>query len=317
MGVLAGSAGLTAKAGRDPGVAARQLGSVEDLVGVKRGQRHLGGTDQKEPVALDLVDHLALSGKVAGAVKRALSHQHRWHHRLEPLGAHGLDREADQRQLDHDEIAEQIGKARARRRRGLLDLDPAMHRAELDMVANVEVELTRLADLAQGDGIVLPTLWRLRIGKVGKRHGELVATPLDLAELGLHLLELSRDRLHLLDHRGGVAAGALGGGDLIGGLVLAGAASLDLGQQLAAAGVEGQQLVEGLGGAAARERGAGRARVLADRPQIQHDGMTVATSRMPTTRPSGSSGGRPRCLRTRRRTRRSARPHLRRRCSGA
>ena len=75
---------------------------------------------------------------------------------------------------------------------------------------------------------------------------------------------------HALDQLVRVLAGALARRDLVGGLVLGRAAALDLGQQLAPSGVELEQLVELRGRAAALERRAGRARVLADRAQVEH-----------------------------------------------
>jgi hypothetical protein len=47
-GVLAVAAGLAAEAGREAGVAQRQL--VDDLAGVEAGERHLGGADEVEVV---------------------------------------------------------------------------------------------------------------------------------------------------------------------------------------------------------------------------------------------------------------------------
>jgi hypothetical protein len=52
----------------------------------------------------------------------------------------------------------------------------------------------------------------------------------------------------------------------LGGLVAAGTQSLDFGQQLAAAGIELEQVVEVPGGADAGERRPGGRRVLADAP---------------------------------------------------
>ena len=86
--VLAGGAGLAPEAGRDPGVAARQLAGVEDVAGVEGGERDLRGADQEQVVALvRLVDHLPLAREHPGAVQRALAHEDRRDHRLEALGA--------------------------------------------------------------------------------------------------------------------------------------------------------------------------------------------------------------------------------------
>ena len=92
------------------------------------GERDLGGADQEQLVALDLVDHLPLAGEEPGPVERPLADEHRRDDRLEALGADHLDGEADQRQLDQHEVAEQVGEARARGGGRLLDLDPAVAR---------------------------------------------------------------------------------------------------------------------------------------------------------------------------------------------
>ena len=54
---------------------------------------------------------------------------------------------------------------------------------ELEVVADVEVELGALADLAQRDRVLLAALGRLGVGQVGERRGERVAALLDLGEL--------------------------------------------------------------------------------------------------------------------------------------
>ncbi len=108
--------------------------------------------------------------------------------------------------------------------------------------------------------------------QIRQRYRERVAALLDLGELGLELLDLGRDRLHPLDHVGGVLARALARRDLLGSLVLRGSAALGLRQQLPATRVELEQLVESVSRAAARERLPGRARVVADSPQVEHGG---------------------------------------------
>ena len=258
-----------------PRVAARQLAGVQDLVRVERRQRDLRGADQEQLVAGNLVDHLPLAGEEAGAVQRALADEHRRDHRNEPLAADQLDREAHQGQLDQHQVAEQVGEARARGLARLLHLDPAVGEAQVEVVADLELELGALADLPQDHGVVLGrpfrSLWRRKVGKLGH---ELVALRLDLGQLGLELLHLGAHLAHLGDQRLGVLPGALRRRDLVGGPVLPGAPLLDLGKQLTAALVEAQQLVEGLGGAAPRQRGPGRLGVLADAPKVEHQWST-------------------------------------------
>ena len=148
---LPGGAGLAPEAGGDPGVAPRQLVGLEDLVGVQRGERDLGGADEEELVALDLVDHLPLAREEAGAVAAAPSRTRTGgHDRLEALGAQPLDREPDQGELDHHQVAEQVGEARARGLGRLLHLDPAVALGRgRGGRASSKSKSRRLADLAE------------------------------------------------------------------------------------------------------------------------------------------------------------------------
>ena len=96
--------------------------------------------------------------------------------------------------------------------------------------------------------------------------GEGVATLLDLGELSLRLLDLAARRSHRARStsprpRPARFASAISSDTWFGSR----AGFLDLGQQLAAAGVELEELVEVSAGAAALERCSGRARVVADR----------------------------------------------------
>ena len=145
-----------------------------------------------------------------------------------------------------------------------------MLESELEVIADLEVEGRGLAHLAHGERVVGTAVGRLRMREVGQGRGEGVAALLDRGQLGLHPLELGRHPLDPLDHLAGVLAGPLARRDLVRGRVLGGPAALDLRQQLAPAGVEGEQLVEGLGGTAPLQRGPGGSRVLANRAQVEH-----------------------------------------------
>ena len=188
-GVLAGGAGLAAEAGRDPGVASGSP-RLDDLVGVQGGEGDLGGADQEQLVLGDLVDHLPLAGEEPGPEQRALADQDRRHDRREPLLAEQLDGEADQRQLDQHEVAEQVGEAGARGGGGLLGLDQAEGAADVEMVADLEAEPGRSPTSRRttaSSSVV--AVGRLRVGRVGNRRREPVAIVLDRLELGLELLD--------------------------------------------------------------------------------------------------------------------------------
>jgi hypothetical protein len=94
-----------------------------------------------------------------------------------------------------------------------------------------------------------------------------------------------RDRLRR------VLAAPLGLGDLRGGLVSVRPQRLELGQQLAAAGVERGDLVNGAGElrAAPPERGANRVALLADQPQIDN-GRAPSWSMAKGGRPAAATG---------------------------
>ena len=196
-GVLAGGAGLAAKAGGDPRVTQRQVATVEDLARVQAGEGDLGGADEEELVLFDLVDHLPLAGEEPGPVQRLLADEHRGHHRGEPLLAGDLDGEPDERQLQQDEIPDQIGEAGAGEGGGLLGLDQAEGPAEVEVVAGLEAEGRVLTDLAHDDRVLVGlAIGRVGVRRVGDRGGELVASGNHLGELRLELLDPGGDVAH-------------------------------------------------------------------------------------------------------------------------
>ena len=126
-----------------PGVAQRQLVGGQDLVAVHRGQRHLGGADEVEVVVGQGVDLLLGVGQKAGAVQRLLADEHRRDHRLKALAAELLHGVAHERQLQQDQVAAQVGKARAREPRAALHVDARP--GQLEMVAAAGLALADLA----------------------------------------------------------------------------------------------------------------------------------------------------------------------------
>ena len=110
--VLPGGTGLAAKAAREARIAPRQLVAGEDLVVVQRCERHLGGPDEIQIVVLEPVDLLLGVGQEPGAVERALAHEDGRDHGLEARRAERLQRVADERELQEDELSAQVREPR-------------------------------------------------------------------------------------------------------------------------------------------------------------------------------------------------------------
>ena len=134
--VFAGGASLAAKAGGEAGVAQRQALGVEDLFVVQRGERNLGGAHEEELIRREAVDLLLGVGQEAGAVQRPLAHQHRRDHRLEAVRAQLLEDPPHQRQLEHHEVAFEVGEARARELGGVIHVD--QRPGQLQVVAGLK-----------------------------------------------------------------------------------------------------------------------------------------------------------------------------------
>src|SRR6185436_13018887 len=215
--VAAGGAGLAPEAGGEAGVAQRQLLGVEDLAGVQGRQRDLRGADEEEVVLGYLVDLVAIAGQESRPVESLFANQDGWDDRLVALAADEVDREADQRQLEQDEVALYVGEAGAGELRRRLHVDQAELGADLEVIARLEVEARPLPLLAQDDGVLLGhPVGDVGIGKVGKGAGEAVELGLDLLQLGFARLDPLLQALygpHLLR---GVLAALLRLADLLG-----------------------------------------------------------------------------------------------------
>jgi hypothetical protein len=137
------------------------------------------------------------------------------------------------------------------------------------VVARLEVELRGVSDDAHHDGVLLGrAVRRVGIRKVRELGQQLVDLALDLRQLLLEALDLLRQRVRLGDRCVGVLAGAFGLRDLLGDLLLRGAAVLDLRQQAPAPAVELQQRVDLVRRAAARERCLDPLRIAADQFEV-------------------------------------------------
>jgi hypothetical protein len=121
--------------------------------------------------------------------------------------------------------------------------------SEFEVVQRLEVEVGGLADLAQGDVVLVGLAVRgLGLGDVRELAEEFVAPPVELDELGLELLELGLERARglpgLLEARIVGLPCACGLLDLRRELVLLRPDRVDPGVELAAALVDLDQLIE-------------------------------------------------------------------------
>ena len=133
---LPGGPGLAAEAGRDPGVAQGQRARLDDLVGVQGGQRRPprcrpgtarpSGPRRSSPARRGRTRSRRAPTRERGPAGRPAS---------KPSSPSDLDGEADQRQLEQDQVAHQVGEAGARGRRRLLGLDQAERPAEVEVIA--------------------------------------------------------------------------------------------------------------------------------------------------------------------------------------
>jgi hypothetical protein len=142
------------------------------------------------------------------------------------------------------------------------------------MVERLETELRRLPHLPERDVLLLGlAVGRLRLGDVRQRAEQLIARLTQLGQLRLELLELRLElarRLPRLLELRLVGLARFGGLlDLSRELVLLGADPVGPRDQLAAALIGGQQLVELLGRASPRQRRSDRLRIAADLLEVE------------------------------------------------
>jgi hypothetical protein len=217
-------------------------------------------------------------------VERLLPDQHRRDRGLEPLGPDPLHREANQGELQHDQVAEQVGEARARGAGRRLHLDPAVPLTELQVVERLEVELRVVPHLPHRDVVLLGLPLRgIRVREIRQRGKQLVALLAELRELGLELLELGLERAgcltRLLELRVIRLAGASGLLDLPRQLVLLGADLVDPCIQLAPTLVGGKELIQLLRGTPSAQCRADLLGVATDLLQIERGWLPLGGCR--------------------------------------
>jgi hypothetical protein len=146
--------------------------------------------------------------------------------------------------------------------------------AELQVVEGLEVEVGTIADLAEGDVVLLGLpVRRVRLRDVRERREELIAPLIELAELRLELLEFGLEPTRLLTGLRELGLVDLPGLcrllDLTRELVLLGADLIDPGVELAAPPVDLDQLVQLLRRTPSAQRRADGVRIAADLLEVE------------------------------------------------
>ena len=155
-----------------------------------------------------------------------------------------------------------------------LHVDQAELGADLEVVAGLEVELGALADLADDDRVLLGHPFRrVGSGRLRQRRGNPVRSALTfsssaLADLDRLLQGLPTRAIHRSARRPRPAVWRRRSASRA--VVALGLGAPRIGQQLAPAGVEGEQLVDLHGGAAARQSRLDPLGVGADQLQVEH-----------------------------------------------
>jgi hypothetical protein len=130
--------------------------------------------------------------------------------------------------------------------------------AQLEVIEGLEVELGPLADLPEGDVVLLGvTIRRVRVRQVGQRDQDLLAALVEFIELGLELLELRLQRARPLAQLGELGVSRLAGLgrllDLRGQLVLIRPDRVGSRVELAPALVGAEELIDTFGRPPARQ----------------------------------------------------------------
>ena len=160
-----------------------------------RRERDFAGADKA--VAVDrLVDLSAVGGEEAGAVHGLLAYQHRRHDGAKALGADDGEAVLHERELQQHEVALEVGETRAADLGAALHVDEVERKAEVQVVLDLEVELARLTDVAQHDGVLFAAVGDVGERDVGDLEEDRLEALLDAGELGLALLDRVAQRAH-------------------------------------------------------------------------------------------------------------------------
>ena len=163
-GVSPGRPGLLTEAGGEGAVAQRQLAGVENLVAMDVGERDLGRGDQVHALGRGFEQVLLKLGELRGAQQGVAVDDDGRPPFLKAALQVRVDKERDERPLEHGAQAAEQHKARAGELGGPLHVEDAQSRAQVPVRLGLKVPLARCAPatglgvlgiiLAQGHGVV-------------------------------------------------------------------------------------------------------------------------------------------------------------------
>ena len=271
-GVLTGGTSLAAVAGGPAQVLLRALLKVENLVGVVAGERHLGGADQVQVVALQAVDFVIVLDVEAGAVHDFGAHQGGGGHHGEAVLGCEVERHPHERLLQACDLALEEVEACAGNLRATGHVDAVDELADLKVVTRLEAvsgEVAGGADLLDDHVVVFAAGGHAVDDEVLDAADQfLVFGGLRLGGY-LRLVDAGGKLLRLCDECGLFFLGCLG--DLLAEGVLLGAQGLVFADECAACGVGFEDAVDvGFVLAACSLGGAEGVGVFAEEVNINH-----------------------------------------------
>ena len=208
------------------------------------------------------------------------------------LGADEVDRHPHQRQLQQHQVPLQVGEARAGEAGGALHVDQAELGADRQVIAWLEVEAGHLAYFLDDHRVLVgDPVGGVVVGDVRQQQGQFAERPLERLQLLFARVDALAQGRHRGDLRLGIAALAFDLADPLRGGVALRLRVLDFRQQLASAGVEGEQLVDLATSAAARQSRLDPLGFGAEQLQVEHGEPTVLTGR--SSGPGAASFRRP------------------------
>ena len=244
-GVLAVRAGLAPKARAVARVPQGQLRRREDFVGVVRGERHFGRTDEVEIIFGQVIDVLRRLTEETRTLHGLRLHQRRRDHRDEAVLQGHAHRQVDQGELELGSLPGQVVEAGPGDLRAAFDVDGAEQLSELEMIFGHEAlghEVPRRADGLQHHVVVLAAEGHVVEHQIADLLQHRLEDTADLVLGGFGLLHQVGELLGALQQPGPLRT--LGPGDQLAEILLLGPELLVAGDRIAPRLVGRQQIVD-------------------------------------------------------------------------